>query len=63
MRLNTNKMRQKQPPKLATLLKKRLCHRCFPVNFAKSLRTPFLQNTSGRLLLMRLNIYKLSEYK
>ena len=27
-------------------------HRCFPVNFAKSLRTPFLQNTSGRLLLV-----------
>ena len=26
----------------ATILKKRLCHRCFPVNFAKFLRTPFL---------------------
>ena len=25
----------------ATLLKKNLCHRCFPVNFAKILRTPF----------------------
>ena len=35
----------------ATLLKKRLLHRCFPVNFAKFLRTPFLQNSSGRLLL------------
>ena len=35
----------------ATLLKKRLWHRYFPVNFAKFLRTPFLQNTSGRLLL------------
>ena len=35
----------------ATLLKKRLWHRCFPVNFAKFLRTPFLQNISGRLLL------------
>ena len=34
-----------------TLLKKRLWHRCFPVNFAKFLRTPFLQNTPGRLLL------------
>ena len=32
-------------------LKKRLWHRCFPVNFARFLRTPFLQNTSGRLLL------------
>ena len=29
----------------ATLLKNRLWHRCFPVNFAKFLRTPFLQNT------------------
>ena len=35
----------------ATLFKKRPWHRCFPVNFAKFLRTPFLQNTSGRLLL------------
>ena len=26
----------------ATLLKKRLLHRCFPVNFTKFLRTPFL---------------------
>ena len=35
----------------ATLLKKRLWHRYFPVNFAKFLRTSFSQNTSGRLLL------------
>ena len=35
----------------ATLLKKRLWHRCFPVNFVKFLGTPFSQNTSGRLLL------------
>ena len=33
------------------LLKKRLWHRCFPVNFAKFLRTPFLQNNSERLPL------------
>ena len=35
----------------ATLLKKKLWHRCFPVNFAKFLRTPLVQNTStsGRL--------------
>ena len=32
----------------ATLLKKSLWYRCFPVNFAKFLRTPFLENTSGR---------------
>ena len=30
--------------------KKKLWH-CFPMNFEKFLRTPFLQNTSGRLLL------------
>ena len=35
----------------ATLLKRRLWHRCFPVNFVKFLRTLFLQNTSRRLLL------------
>ena len=37
--------------KPATLLKKRLWHRCFSANYAKFLKTPFLQNTSGRLLL------------
>ena len=35
----------------ATLLKKRLWHRCFPVNSAKFLRTPFLQDTIGQLFL------------
>ena len=35
----------------ATLLKKRLWHRCFPAIFVKFLRTPFVQNTSERLLL------------
>ena len=34
-------------PRLVTLLKKRLWHRSFPVNFAEFLRTSFLQNTSG----------------
>ena len=43
----------------ATLLKKRLWHRCFPMNFAKFLRTPFLQNTSWRLLLMQSNFLSL----
>ena len=38
-------------PRPATLLKKRLWHKCVPVNFVKFLRTNFLQNTSGRLLL------------
>ena len=36
---------------IATLLKKRLWHRYFPVKFVKFLRIPLLQNTSGRLLL------------
>ena len=35
----------------ASLLKERLWHRCFPMNFAKFLGAPFLQNTFGRLLL------------
>ena len=30
-----------------TLLKKSPWHKCFPVTFAKFLRTPFLQNTSS----------------
>ena len=35
----------------ATLLKKRLWHRCFPVNFAKFLKTPFLtEHLRWRLL-------------
>ena len=35
----------------ATLLKPSLWHRSFPLIFAKCLITPFLQNSSGRLLL------------
>ena len=33
--------------KTSKVTKKRVQHRCFPVKFAKVLRTPFLQNTSG----------------
>ena len=40
-----------------TLLKRRHWHKCFPVNFLKFLRTPFLQNTSRRLLLYFWSIY------
>ena len=36
----------------AALLKKRPSHRFFPVNFAKFIRTPSSQNTSGQLLLV-----------
>ena len=35
----------------AGLLEKRLWCKCFPVDFTKLSRTPFLLNTSGRLLL------------
>ena len=35
----------------ATLLKKRLQHRCFPVKFAKFLRTPFFTEYLRWLLL------------
>ena len=37
--------------KAAGLHRRRSWHKCFPVNFAKFLRTPSLQNTSGQLLL------------
>ena len=38
-------------PRPATLFKKTLWHRCFPVNFPKFLKTPFIQSNSRRLLL------------
>ena len=37
----------------ATLLKKRLQHRFFPVNIAKFLRIPTLKNICERLLLVK----------
>ena len=33
------------------LINKETWHRCFPVNFGKFLRTPFLQNNFGRIVL------------
>ena len=36
-----------------TTFNKEFLTQVFPVNFAKFLRTPFLQNTSGRLLLKK----------
>ena len=56
--LGTSDGSRKRP---ATLLKKRLWHRCFPVNSAKFLRTPFLQNTSGGCFFQPKNV--LSEQK
>ena len=50
---------------VATCLKKSQVHRCFPLNFLKFLRTPFLQNTSGRLFLdcLQKNALILREFK
>ena len=45
-----------------TLLKKRLWHRCFPVNFAKFLRTHFLQNKPGRLLLLSDGLFHVEDW-
>ena len=41
-------------------IKKRLQHKCFPMKFAKFLRTPFLQNTSSGWLLLKYFIRILS---
>ena len=41
----------KKETQLAALLRKRLWHRCFTVNFAKFLRTPFLKKHLRWLLL------------
>ena len=55
--LNTSRpatlLKKTPTQKPALLLKKRPWHRCFPINFAKFMGTPFLQNTSGRLLLRK----------
>ena len=45
----------------ATLLKKRLWRRCFPVHFVKFLKTRFVQNTSGQLLLNQIILYITTE--
>ena len=51
--LSFNKVAGLRP---ATLFKKGLQHRCFPVNFVKFLGQPFLRNTSRRLLL-KINLF------
>ena len=40
----------------ATLLKKKLWHKCFPMNFVKFLRTPFYKEHLWWLLLLRVRI-------
>ena len=39
------------------LFKSRLWHGCFPIDFVKLLRTPFLEITSGRLLLSFVEVW------
>ena len=41
--------------KVCNFIKKRLQHRCFPVNIGKFLRTPILKNICVRVLLKRLS--------
>ena len=45
-----------------TLLKKRLWHRCFPVNFAKFLRTPFFTEQLRWVLLCSFQCTQLIQY-
>ena len=45
------------------VIKKRLQHRCFPVNIAKLLRTPILKNICERLLLLPEKIYIFPMYE
>ena len=52
---------KKGVPRHATLLKKSLWHRCFPVNFVKFLRTPFYIEHLGWLLL-ELQLFRVSSY-
>ena len=49
----------------ATLLKKRLCHRCFPVNFSKFLKTAFFIEYRMLLFIPRffLLIRKVERFK
>ena len=55
--LFSNKVTDLRP---ATLLKKRLWHRCFPMNFAKFTRTLFFTEHLRWLLL---NIFRSKSYK
>ena len=50
LEISQNSLNKNAGLRPATLFKKRLRHRCFPVNFVKFLRTPFSLNTSWRLL-------------
>ena len=47
----------------ATLLKKRLWLRCFPMHFVKFLRVPYLENTSGGSFYWRISNLTLKKRK
>ena len=57
--LTLNRMRVNRP---ATLLKKKLWHRCFPLNFAKFLRTPLSIEHLRWLLLTKQMISKPDDF-
>ena len=44
-------------------VKKRLQHRCFPVDIAKFLRTPILKNISERLLFINIYYNKIHDFE
>ena len=44
-----------------TLLKTRLWHKCFPVNFVKFLRTPFFLETNSPIIKMNTLQYKTTD--
>ena len=49
--MNDTSLHRSSPPVMFCKLKKRLWHRCFPVNFAKFLRTTFFTEHLWWLLL------------
>ena len=58
---NHNLYEQKQSPQACNFIKKRLWHRCFPVNFAKFPRTPFFTEHLRWLLLYEID-YGFKDY-
>ena len=49
---------EKHPRKARNFIKKRLQHKCFPVKFARFLRTPILKNLYERLLCISYVLHK-----
>ena len=58
-KLTRNKLeRHQRVHKSTSRYTKILQHRCFPVNIAKFLRTPFLQNISGDCFCKMMKFYE-----